>query len=173
MVAAAVTLSLETAHIGLGDSKSLSKQLRQNLFKKIKSTSDVGLGVATVEEIDELNILQATMLAMQRAFYNLKERPEKVLIDGNQSPNLDIRTECIIKGDSKIQAISAASIIAKVSRDEIMSSLAILNPGYGWERNAGYGTAEHKTGIAKFGISPQHRRSYAPIKQLMKLSINS
>ena len=159
--------------VGITDSKKLTRRLRQELFKKIVAIGDVGLGIATAKEIDSLNILKATMLAMQRAFNNLKKKPEKALVDGNHSPKLTIQTECVIKGDAKIRAISAASIIAKVTRDEIMASLAAVNPGYGWERNAGYGTSEHKAGLVKLGVSSHHRRSYAPIKQLLKFPINN
>lgn len=124
---------------------------------------EIGVGCADIAEIDRLNILQATMLAMQRAVAALPRAPEYALIDGNRAPDLPIPMQTIIKGDGKCLSIAAASIAAKVTRDRIMVKLSQDHPGYGWERNAGYGTAEHRAALERQGITPHHRRSFAPI----------
>jgi ribonuclease HII len=116
-----------------------------------------------VEEIDELNILNATMLAMQRAVQGLRLKPSRVLVDGNRLPQLDIFAEAIVKGDSKVQAISAASILAKVTRDQYMDDMDVRYPGYGFAKHKGYGTATHLDALNQLGITPVHRRSFAPV----------
>lgn len=125
--------------------------------------ADVGVGVADVAEIDRLNILQATLLAMQRAVAALGRAPEMALIDGNIAPKLAMPARTVVKGDSLCLSIAAASIVAKVTRDRMMATLAVEHPGYGWERNAGYGTAEHRIALERLGVTPHHRRSFAPI----------
>ncbi len=125
--------------------------------------ADIGVGIAEVGEIDRLNILQATLLAMQRAVAALGQVPEAALVDGNIAPKLAMPARTVVKGDSRCFSIAAASIAAKVTRDRIMERLATEHPGYGWERNAGYGTAEHRVALERLGITPHHRRSFAPI----------
>ena len=121
-----------------------------------------------MNEIDKYNILQATFLAMKRAVFKLRSSPSRILIDGNGIPaGLPCRAESIIHGDSKIVSISAASIIAKVSRDRLMTDLAKLYPGYGWERNFGYGVKEHKRALKLLGVTPEHRRSFKPIHNML------
>ncbi len=116
---------------------------------------------------DEINILGATMLAMARAVGDLSVRPDLALVDGNREPDLECRVQCVVKGDGKSLSIAAASIVAKVTRDRIMASLAGTFPGYGWERNAGYGTKEHQGALAALGVTPEHRKSYAPIRKIL------
>jgi ribonuclease HII len=173
VVAAAVILPATDAPKGLADSKKLSAPRRETLLAAIEANCDVGVGLADVEEIDRLNILQATFLAMRRAVAGLRTRPVHALVDGNRAPGLGIATTCIVKGDAKEPAISAASIVAKVHRDRIMAALDAEYPGYGWARNAGYGTAEHRAALARLGVTPQHRRSYAPIKALLESVITN
>ena len=167
VVAAAVILDRTVDYTGLDDSKKLSAKKRETLFDHIMATAHVGVGQASVEEIDNINILQATMLAMQRAVENLTQNPGYVLIDGNKCPDLKIPCEAVIKGDSRSFSIAAASIITKNTRDRIMADLAKDHPAYGWERNAGYGTAQHKEGLNLVGISPHHRKSFAPIRKIL------
>jgi ribonuclease HII len=167
VVAAAVVLNKDNLPIGINDSKKLSIKKRDELFNNIQNLAQIGIGIASVEEIDTLNILQATMLAMQRAVDNLPAMPDVALIDGNKSPILPCYTETIIQGDSKCLSIAAASIIAKVTRDRIMEELAKEYNMYGWERNAGYGTKDHIKGLEEYGVSKYHRKSYAPIKKII------
>jgi ribonuclease HII len=153
---------------GLNDSKKLSPAARERLFAELTpDIAKIGVGEASVAEIDQLNILKATFLAMKRAVEALEIVPGLALVDGNRPPPLSCPVRCIIKGDGKSLSIAAASIIAKVTRDRIMGDLAIRYPEFGWERNAGYGTAEHQAALANFGTTPEHRTSYAPIKRLL------
>ena len=131
------------------------------------ATASVGIGEASVEEIDTLNILAATMEAMRRAVLALPEPPDAVLVDGNRTPDLPFPARAIVKGDARSLSIAAASIIAKVTRDGAMARLAEHHPGYGWERNAGYGTAEHRAALAKLGPTRHHRRTFAPVRRLL------
>ncbi len=147
----------------LDDSKKLTRRVRNALFDDIRLHAETGIGVATVEEIDSINILQATFLAMRRAVATLPACPDVAIVDGNRTPDLPCPAQPVIKGDSLSLSIAAASILAKVTRDRMMESLAQEHPGYGWERNAGYGTAEHRAAIERLGITPQHRRSFKPI----------
>jgi|TARA_B110000503_G_C7077014_1_gene383385 ribonuclease HII len=154
---------------GVADSKKISAKKREILFPQIMEISQVGIGIATVEEIDEINILQATMLAMQRAYDNLNIKADTILIDGNKAPQLectDIQT--IIDGDNLIEVISAASIIAKVTRDRIMQELDQKFPEYLWHKNAGYGTKAHIEAIQQHGITKHHRHSFAPVRLTTK-----
>ncbi len=151
----------------LDDSKKLSGAVRTELFDELVDRADTAVGIASVAEIDALNILAATMLAMQRAVAGLKVAPDVALIDGNRAPELDCAVRPVIKGDAVSCSIAAASIVAKVTRDRMMVDLAAAYPGYGWERNAGYGTAEHKAALAGLGVTPVHRRSFAPIRRLL------
>ena len=155
----------------INDSKKLSAAKREKLFPLImQSNAIVGVGQASAQEIDEINILQASFLAMRRAMEQVQQRgfqPAYALIDGNKLPNWTIPMQAIIGGDGKSLSIAAASIVAKVTRDHIMADLAKEYPQYGWERNAGYGTKDHQAALEMFGITPHHRKSYAPIKQIM------
>ncbi len=165
VVAAAVILNPDVKIAGLADSKTLSAKRREQLYKQITEFALAwALGRAEVEEIDEINILQASLLAMQRAVNKLTITPEQVLVDGNQCPQLSYPTEAIIKGDQKIAAISAASIIAKVSRDREMLEYDVQYPEYGFAKHKGYGTKQHIDAIKTHGITPLHRTSFAPIK---------
>ncbi|MBL4906487.1 MAG: ribonuclease HII [Sneathiella sp.] len=170
VVAAAVILDPANIPEGIQDSKKLSKIKRENLFDQILATSMVGIGEASPSEIDEFNILQATFLAMRRAFETLDKSPDVALVDGNRDPKLGIPTRLIVKGDSISLSIAAASIVAKVTRDRKMCALAKQFPHYGWEKNSGYGTLEHRKGLSLFGITPQHRRSFAPIRKILESS---
>lgn len=162
----------------IDDSKKLSVEKREVASQKLIESGSVffAIGEASVEEIDELNILQATMLAMTRAFDTLnskivsqkfQDHIQHALIDGNRSPKLTCQTHTIIKGDSHSYSIAAASIIAKVTRDQLMATLAKEYPYYGWEHNAGYGTKIHQDGLAQYGITPYHRKSYKPIQAFL------
>lgn len=144
------------------DSKKLSAKKRESLFDLIIGNSQYGIAEASAEEIDALNIHRATLLAMKRAFEKADVAPELALIDGKFCPDISCHAEAVIKGDSKHLEIAAASIIAKVTRDRLMAALHTDHPHYGWNRNAGYGTAEHRAGIEQHGITDHHRKSFAP-----------
>ena len=168
VVAAAVILPHNFITTSLDDSKKLSKKKREMLFEELISRSDFGIGYGSVEEIDEHNVLQATLLAMTRALANLKSLPQRALIDGNCVPiGLPCISKNIIRGDAKVASIAAASIIAKVTRDKLMTELAQLYPGYGWERNFGYGVKEHQKALKLLGVTPYHRRSFKPIHNML------
>ena len=126
------------------------------------------MGAASVREIEEMNVLQATLLAMTRALAALPRRPATALVDGNRAPVMPCRVETVVRGDSRSLSIAAASIVAKVTRDGIMARLAARYPGFGWERNAGYGTAEHRRALERLGPTPHHRRRFAPIRALLQ-----
>jgi len=166
--AAAVILDPQNIPDGLNDSKKLTAKRREALFDQIMDVADVSLAEATVAEIDEHNILRASHIAMVRAIAGLGQVADYALIDGNMIPRgLEISSETIIKGDARSLSISAASIVAKVWRDRHMVDLAQQFPHYGWERNAGYPTAQHKLGLERFGVTPQHRRSFKPIHNIL------
>ena len=168
VVAAAVILDPSNIPNGLNDSKKLSKKRREELFSLILGTSCYSVGHASVKEIDQLNILQASHLAMVRAVRGLAMQPDYVLIDGNMVPKaLKIPASSIIKGDSKSVSIAAASIIAKVSRDKIMVDLGQHFPGYGWETNAGYPTSAHILALETLGVTLHHRSSFRPIHNIL------
>lgn len=169
VVAAAVILRVNVE--GIGDSKAIPARRREALMPLIYANAWVGIGAASVQEIEQLNILQASFVAMRRAVARLPVRPQHLLIDGNQRPKLDLapdaRMTCIIGGDGCEPAIGAASIVAKVMRDRWMARLALRFPVYGFERNAGYGTREHMAALQQHGPTPQHRAGFAPIAQLL------
>lgn len=166
--AAAVILDPQNIPDGLNDSKKLTAKRRDALFDQIMDVADVSLAEATVAEIDEHNILRASHIAMVRAIAGLGQVADYALIDGNMIPRgLEISSETIIKGDARSLSISAASIVAKVWRDRHMVDLAQQFPYYGWERNAGYPTAQHKLGLERFGVTPHHRRSFKPIHNIL------
>jgi len=172
VVAAAVVLDAawlpQELATGLDDSKKLTKQVRERLYDLLMARAAIGLGSASVEEIDTLNILGATMLAMRRAVDELPVCPNHALIDGDRAPDLDIPSRCIVGGDGRALSIAAASVIAKVTRDRIMADLAAECPEYGWERNAGYGTKQHQVALDAHGVTRHHRRSFAPVARLLK-----
>ena len=167
--AAAVVLPEEYDLPGLTDSKKLSERRRDELAVLIKQQALAWcVAAASVEEIDRLNILHATMLAMRRAVHGLERLPEKVWIDGNRvPPDLGCEAEAVVKGDSKIIQISAASVLAKTARDAEMYALAERYPQYGFERHKGYGTAEHLAALQRHGALPEHRRSFAPVREIL------
>ncbi|MDD7341283.1 MAG: ribonuclease HII [Firmicutes bacterium] len=159
--AAAVILPERLDIPGLNDSKKLTDKKRRELFPIIEEQAVAfGLGWASQEEIDEINILQATFLAMSRAVEQLKIRPDLALVDGNRAPALDLPVETVVKGDSLSASIAAASVLAKVSRDDVMLRMAEEYPGYGFEVHKGYGTKAHYEALRKFGPSPIHRRTF-------------
>ena len=169
VVAAAVILDEKNPIAGLADSKKLTALRREKLFDEIRAKAlCCSIAEASVEEIDRLNILQATLLAMRRAVEGLRLKPGKVLIDGNRIPVMDVLAEAIVKGDALIPAISAASILAKVSRDRWCAELHQLYPQYGFAGHKGYGTAEHLAALREHGACPQHRRTFAPVAQVLK-----
>ncbi len=164
VVAAAVILDDMKPIAGLNDSKKLSEKRREKLYDAILAKAlCCSIAQASVEEIDRLNILQATLLAMRRAVDGLRLKPVKVLVDGNRLPVLDVRAEAIVQGDAKVPAISAASILAKVHRDRLCLQLHAQYPAYGFDRHKGYGTAEHLQALQANGPTPWHRLSFAPV----------
>lgn len=168
VVTAAVILDPANPIEGLADSKRLTEKRRDALFDQIRSSALCwSVARASVEEIDQLNILHATMLAMQRAVAGLSIVPEYVLIDGNRCPDLTVPCEPVVKGDSRVAAISAASILAKVTRDREMQQADIRYPGYGLAKHKGYPTAVHLAALGHLGVTPQHRRSFAPVRKLL------
>ncbi|NBX03227.1 MAG: ribonuclease HII [Alphaproteobacteria bacterium] len=169
VVAAAAIIDASNIPAGINDSKKLTAAKRDALFDHILACAKTGVGIASVEEIDTLNILGATKLAMCRAVENLGVAPDVALVDGNRVPEkMRCRVQTVVGGDALSLSIAAASIIAKVTRDRMMEELAREYPGYGWEKNAGYGTALHQAGLAKYGVTPHHRRSFAPIRVLLE-----
>jgi ribonuclease HII len=168
VVAAAVILDdLHPIH-GLADSKKLSERKREKLFDEIRAKAlCFSIAQASVEEIDTLNILQATLLAMKRAVESLRLKPQMVLVDGNRLPKLDILAQAIVQGDAKVKAISAASILAKVHRDRLCSSMHQEFPQYGFDQHKGYGTKQHLDALNTHGATPLHRRSFAPVAKVL------
>ena len=153
---------------GLDDSKKLSAARREKLFDALSGHADIGIGAASVAEIERDNILAATYAAMRRAVAGLAAVPDIALIDGNRlPPALPCAGRTVVKGDGLSLSIAAASIVAKVTRDRIMAALGARYPAFGWERNAGYGTAQHRDGLAAAGVTPHHRRTYAPIAKML------
>lgn len=168
VVAAAVILDDQRPIAGLADSKKLSPARREALFDEIRAHAlCFSIAEASVEEIDRLNILQATLLAMRRAVQGLRLKPVMVLVDGNRLPVLDVPAEAIVKGDARVQAISAASILAKVHRDRWCAQLHERYPQYGFAGHKGYGTAAHMAALRTHGACPEHRRTFAPVAQLL------
>ena len=151
----------------LEDSKKIKKAQQKSIFDEIRPKIIYGIGQASVEEIDDINILQATFLAMRRALKALSVVPDYALVDGNRLPSLNCASEAIVKGDSKSYTVAAASIVAKVTRDLNMVVLSQKFPGYGWERNAGYGTKEHQAALVSLGVTSAHRKSYTPIRKIL------
>lgn len=170
VVAAAVILDETQPIAGLADSKKLTAARREQLFDQIRARAlCCAVGVASVDDIDRLNILQATLLAMRRAVDGLRLKPGLVLVDGNRLPVLGIRAEAIVRGDAIVPAISAASIVAKVTRDRALADLHLQFPGYGFDQHKGYGTAQHLEALYRLGPCPAHRRSFAPVADAARL----
>jgi len=168
VMAAAVMLDPERPIDGLRDSKKLSAAARERLANAIRERAAAWcVAEASVAEIDQLNILHATMLAMQRAVAGLGRAPDEVLVDGNRCPNWAWRSQAVVKGDDKVAAIAAASILAKTARDQFMCSLHDVYPAYGFAQHMGYGTAAHLAALKAHGACPQHRRSFAPVKLVL------
>ncbi|WP_460273077.1 ribonuclease HII [Celeribacter sp. ULVN23_4] len=168
VVAAAVWLDPEAIPMGLNDSKALTAKRREALYDEIFAKADVSIASCSVEEIDEINILQASLRAMERAVAGLKLKADYVLVDGNKvPPAFGLDAEAIVKGDARSVSISAASIVAKIWRDRLMVDLAQQYPGYGWEKNAGYGTKIHMEGLRDLGVTPHHRRSFKPVHNIL------
>ncbi|CRM03660.1 Ribonuclease HII [Pseudomonas sp. 28 E 9] len=170
VVTAAVILDPSRPILGLNDSKKLTEARREKLYDEIcEKALSWHIARAEVEEIDELNILHATMLAMQRAVEGLHITPRLAMIDGNRCPKLTMRAEAVVQGDSKVPAIAAASILAKVSRDREMAAFDLVYPGYGMGGHKGYPTPVHLEALARLGPTPIHRRSFAPVRQAYEL----
>ncbi|MEA1014846.1 ribonuclease HII [Sphingosinicella sp. LY1275] len=167
VVAAAVVLDRKRCPRGIDDSKKLCFEVRESLYGKLQQVARVGVGIATVEEIDRYNIFWATMLAMTRAVEAVGIEPGTVLVDGNRCPDWRYPSKAIVGGDAKSRSIAAASIVAKVTRDRMMAEYAETHPHYGWATNKGYGTPEHVAALDLHGLTPLHRRSFAPVKQHM------
>ena len=168
VVAAAVILDDLKPIPGLADSKTLSARQRERLSEAIHARAlCFSVAQASVEEIDQLNILQATLLAMRRAVMGLRLKPTKVLVDGNRLPTLEIMAEAVVQGDRKVPAISAASILAKVARDRWCLEIDAEYPAYGFAAHKGYGTAQHLEALKRHGATPWHRRSFSPVAQVL------
>jgi ribonuclease HII len=167
-VVAAAVIFRDRIPEGLDDSKKLPAPVRERLCAEIMSCAHVGIGIGPVERIDRDNILEATLWAMVRAVESLPLAPCHALVDGNRLPALPCPGTALVGGDGRSLTIAAASIVAKVTRDRMMTELARAHPGYGWERNKGYGTGEHSAAIARLGVTVHHRRSFAPIRAALE-----
>ncbi|HPE32396.1 MAG TPA: ribonuclease HII [Parvularculaceae bacterium] len=167
VVAAAVILNPHCTPAGLRDSKTLSEQRRKELASALWKVARIGVGLASVEEIDHMNIAQATLMAMSRAVANLPAAPTICIVDGNLKPKLPCKAYTVVKGDAKSLSIAAASIIAKTTRDRMMRELAREFPQYAWEKNKGYGVEAHRHALETFGVTPHHRRSFSPVYNML------
>ena len=167
VVAAAVVLDREKFPRGIDDSKKLDLDTREAIYGRLQRVARIGVGIASVEEIDQINIYWARMLAMTRAVEALGFEPAWILVDGNATPRWERPSKAVIAGDAKCRSIAAASIVAKVTRDRIMAEHAETYPGYGWETNRGYPTPEHIRALDTLGLTPLHRRSFAPVRDRM------
>jgi ribonuclease HII len=168
VTAAAVILHPDRIPEGLNDSKMLGVKRRESLLAELEEIAEIGLGWASVAEIDALNIRNAAFLAMRRAVEALPSAPDHVLVDGNACPpDLPCAASSLVKGDARSLSIAAASIVAKVARDKVMADLDAVHPGYGWAQNAGYPTQAHRDALQHLGVTPHHRRSFAPVYQML------
>ena len=167
VVAAAVVLDREKFPRGIDDSKKLDLDTREAIYGRLQKVARIAVGIASVEEIDQINIYWARMLAMTRAVEALGFEPAWILVDGNACPRWQRPSKAVIAGDAKCRSIAAASIVAKVTRDRIMAEYAETYPGYGWETNRGYPTPEHIRALDALGLTPLHRRSFAPVRERM------
>ncbi len=168
VVAAAVILNPNCTPAGIRDSKALSEKRRRALSTALWKCARIGVGIASVQEIDTLNIGRATLLAMARAVANLPDPPATCLVDGKFIPQLPCAAYPVIKGDAKSLSIAAASNIAKVTRDRMLCELAVEYPHYGWEKNKGYGAPAHREALARYGVTQHHRRSFAPVRAVLE-----
>ena len=171
VVAAAVILDRDKFPRGIDDSKKLDLETREAIYGRLQKVAIIGVGICSVEEIDQLNIYWARMLAMTRAVAALPREPAWVLVDGNATPRWERPSKAIVAGDARCRSIAAASIVAKVTRDRIMAEHARDYPGYGWETNRGYPTPEHLRGIAALGITPLHRRTFARVREQLEVQL--
>ncbi len=169
--AAAVILDPDNIPEGLNDSKKLTSVRREALAEELRLCARISVGIASVEEIDSLNIYQATLLAMRRAYDNFRPAPDVALIDGNAAPNLPCKVQTIIKGDTVSLSIAAASIIAKTERDAYMHMLHEQHPEYHFNRHAGYGTALHKQAMHQYGVTRHHRKSFKPVREILQQKV--
>lgn len=171
-VVAAAVVFRGSAPSGLADSKKLTVRQRERLYDELMAEHHCSVGFASAQEVDELNVLQATFLAMQRAVEGLPVTPAEVWVDGNQKPRLlgiePTRVHTLVKGDALMPVISAASVLAKVSRDRYMTEVALRHPGYGFEKHSGYGVPRHIEALKLHGVCPEHRRTYAPIRAILQ-----
>ncbi len=168
VTAAAVILHPDRIPAGLNDSKALGAKRREALLAEIEDMAEIGIGWASVSEIDAINIRNAAFLAMRRAVEALQTVPDHVLVDGNACPpDLPCAASPLVKGDARSVSIAAASIVAKVARDKVMAELDAAHPGYGWATNAGYPTQAHRDALQHLGVTPHHRRSFAPVYQML------
>ena len=171
VVAAAVILDREKFPRGIDDSKKLDLETREAIYGRLQKVAVIGVGICSVQEIEQLNIYWARMLAMTRAVASLPQEPAWILVDGNATPRWDKPSKAIVAGDAKCRSIAAASIIAKVTRDRIMAEYAHDYPGYGWETNRGYPTPEHIRGIAALGLTPLHRRTFSKVREHLEVQL--
>jgi ribonuclease HII len=171
VVAAAVVLDPDRIPPGIGDSKVLLPEEREAIYPRIMASAHVGVGIADVARIDRVNILNATLWAMQEAVKQLPEPPRLALVDGNKAPRLACEARTLVRGDGRCLSIAAASIVAKVTRDRLMVALAREHPQYGFERHKGYGTPEHQAALARWGACPHHRRSFRPVQLALRLGM--
>ena len=167
VVSAAVILKKNVQIKNLKDSKKLTFEQRVEVSKNIKENSFFSVGMASVKEIEKLNILQASLLSMKRAILSLSKKPDLLLVDGIFAPHVSIKCKTIIKGDEKIKCISAASILAKVYRDKIMIKMSKKYKNYSWNKNFGYGTKQHILGLKKYGLTTMHRKNFKPIHKML------
>ena len=169
VIAAAVFIPDTVKIEGIRDSKELSPKKRRALYEILLQSKEIdyGIGVSSPQDIDRINILQATFEAMKEAVSKLKRRPDFLLIDGNSGPLIEIQKKCIVQGDRKVRSIAAASIIAKEYRDDLMAELHLLYPQYNFAKHKGYPTGEHMSALKKYGPSPVHRRSFGPVRELL------
>jgi ribonuclease HII len=171
VVAAAVVLDRDKFPRGIDDSKKLDLDTREAIYGRLQKVARIGVGMASVEEIDQINIYWARMLAMTRAVEALGFEPAWVLVDGNATPRWQRPSKAIVAGDAKCRSIAAASIVAKVTRDRIMADYAQTYPGYGWEHNRGYPTPEHIRALDTLGLTPLHRRTFARVRERAELTV--
>lgn len=173
VVAAAVILDPDHLPSGIADSKLLDAGQREAAFAGLQRRARIGIGIADVARIDRDNILEATLWCMAEAVRQLAPAPQLVLVDGNRAPHLTMAARTLVKGDRLCLSIAAASIVAKVTRDRIMSELAVMHPGYGFDRHKGYGTPEHQRALASLGVTDQHRRSFRPVQLALGLATDT
>jgi ribonuclease HII len=171
VVAAAVILDRDKFPRGIDDSKKLDLETRESIYERLRKVARIAVGIASVEEIEQINIYWARMLAMTRAVESLGEEPAWVLVDGNACPRWQRPSKAIVSGDAKCRSIAAASIVAKVTRDRMMAEFSLQYPGYGWEHNRGYPTPEHIRAIEALGLTPLHRRTFSRVRERLEVQL--